>query len=359
MRQRRLGSAKTKVILGAAVLALCLAPAASAKFKLWLTVGDSTPRVGQATTVVLHSERDLDYDLKLIAVGQDDPVAGMLAAFAGEVDKGLEPPASPFAEMSVPREIPVSRTHRIGTRTVVSLGVAGVILSAGTVAAAVTGDPLAPIRKVVTVVTEPGRDQPKADRQEIASALQQAEDAIDEKDPRKAQQMLAEAKEKAKSANGAAAAEAQEWVEELEPQLQQLQQNPAGTPTGQLPGTATSAPATPAETLPNVPADQLSEKEKRKDERRKAREERKKKRQEEKAKKTPPPSDGGGRQIPTTPPAEPPAGSASNPSSGISSSSTTTGASTAGAPRTTGTDSATTTRTSGATGTAGIPAPPG
>jgi hypothetical protein len=47
---------------------LLVAPAASAKFKLWLTVGDSTPALQQPVTVVLHSERDLDFDLKLIAV---------------------------------------------------------------------------------------------------------------------------------------------------------------------------------------------------------------------------------------------------------------------------------------------------
>jgi len=50
------------------VLALCLAPAASAKIKLWLSVSDGTPRVRQPVTVVLRSEVNLRYDLKLIAV---------------------------------------------------------------------------------------------------------------------------------------------------------------------------------------------------------------------------------------------------------------------------------------------------
>ena len=43
---------KAKILLGVAVVAFCLAPVASAKFKMWLTLGDRTPRVGQSITVV-------------------------------------------------------------------------------------------------------------------------------------------------------------------------------------------------------------------------------------------------------------------------------------------------------------------
>jgi len=67
MGERCRGSVKAKVLVGVAVVALCVAPVASAKFKMWLTVGDSTPRIGQSVTVVLRAERNLDYDLKLIA----------------------------------------------------------------------------------------------------------------------------------------------------------------------------------------------------------------------------------------------------------------------------------------------------
>ena len=57
-----------RTFIAVAVLALCVAPAATAKFKLSLALGDSTPAVRQPITVVIRSGVDLDYDLKLIAV---------------------------------------------------------------------------------------------------------------------------------------------------------------------------------------------------------------------------------------------------------------------------------------------------
>ena len=59
---------KARILVGCFLIALCLAPIASAKFKMWLTIADTTPRTGQPVRVVLHAERDLDYNLKLIAV---------------------------------------------------------------------------------------------------------------------------------------------------------------------------------------------------------------------------------------------------------------------------------------------------
>jgi hypothetical protein len=58
-----------KALVALSVVALCAAPVATAKFKMWLAIGDTTPAVGQPVTVVLRSEVKLDYDLKLIAVG--------------------------------------------------------------------------------------------------------------------------------------------------------------------------------------------------------------------------------------------------------------------------------------------------
>jgi hypothetical protein len=57
-----------RVFAAVAVVALCVAPAATAKFRLSLALGDSSPKVGQPVTVVLRAGVDLDYDLKLIAV---------------------------------------------------------------------------------------------------------------------------------------------------------------------------------------------------------------------------------------------------------------------------------------------------
>jgi hypothetical protein len=62
---------RTRTVLApliAGALLCCLAPAASAKFKLGLTVSDTTPRVGQRVTVTLVSSVALHYNLKLIAV---------------------------------------------------------------------------------------------------------------------------------------------------------------------------------------------------------------------------------------------------------------------------------------------------
>ena len=85
------------------MLALCLAPVASAKFKMWLTIGDSTPRIGQAVTVVLHAERNLDYDLKLIAVAPGKSWYDVVGRVTGDSSR---------ARASIPRDgfaVPVTR----------------------------------------------------------------------------------------------------------------------------------------------------------------------------------------------------------------------------------------------------------
>jgi len=94
---------KTRVLIGVAVLALCVAPVASAKFKMWLTVGDSTPRIGQSVTVVLHAERNLHYDLKLIAVAPGKSWYDVVGRVTGDSSR---------ARASIPRDgfaVPVRR----------------------------------------------------------------------------------------------------------------------------------------------------------------------------------------------------------------------------------------------------------
>ncbi|MBI4172191.1 MAG: hypothetical protein HY511_05480, partial [Actinobacteria bacterium] len=59
---------KAKVLVTVAAVALCVAPAATAKFRLTLSLGASSPKAGQPVTVVLRSGIDLDWDLELIAV---------------------------------------------------------------------------------------------------------------------------------------------------------------------------------------------------------------------------------------------------------------------------------------------------
>jgi hypothetical protein len=101
--RRSLQSVKAKVLAGAAVIALCLAPVASAKFKLWLTIGDSTPGIGQPVRVVLHAEQDLEYDLKLIAVAPNKSLREVVGRVTGDSSR---------PRASIPRDgfaVPVTR----------------------------------------------------------------------------------------------------------------------------------------------------------------------------------------------------------------------------------------------------------
>jgi hypothetical protein len=78
---------KYRVLVGIGVLALCLAPAASAKFNMWLVLDDSTPRVGQSITVVLRSEQNLDYNLRLIAVAPGQSVREVVGTVTGDASR--------------------------------------------------------------------------------------------------------------------------------------------------------------------------------------------------------------------------------------------------------------------------------
>ncbi len=94
----------------------------------------------------------------------DDPVARMLAAFAAEVDDGLaELLAADEAEVAAPAAVPavsvvpalppVPDGRRHGLRATTVALVVGATLSVSGVAAAVTGDPFAPYRGIVSAVT--------------------------------------------------------------------------------------------------------------------------------------------------------------------------------------------------------------
>jgi hypothetical protein len=74
-----------KAFLTVAALALCFTPTAGAKFRLWVVTGDSTPAVGQPIAVVVRSQVDLDYDLKLIAVAPGRRWADVAGAVLGDV----------------------------------------------------------------------------------------------------------------------------------------------------------------------------------------------------------------------------------------------------------------------------------
>ena len=73
----------------AAVICVALATAgsASAKFKISVTATDPTPAVGQRMTMVVRSERPLDYNLRLIAVAPGQPVFRIVATITGDTSR--------------------------------------------------------------------------------------------------------------------------------------------------------------------------------------------------------------------------------------------------------------------------------
>src|SRR5947208_5146917 len=75
---------KRLAVLGVTVAALLAAPAAGAKIKLSLTVGDSSPKVAHPVTVVLRSAVALDFDLKLIAVAPGKSWYDVVGRVTGE-----------------------------------------------------------------------------------------------------------------------------------------------------------------------------------------------------------------------------------------------------------------------------------
>lgn len=64
--------------------ALCLTPAASAKGRYWIDVGDSRPRVGQPITVVLRSSWTPRYDLRLFAIAPAKNWFEVVATITGD-----------------------------------------------------------------------------------------------------------------------------------------------------------------------------------------------------------------------------------------------------------------------------------
>jgi hypothetical protein len=108
-----------RALLAVAVLALSSAPAASAKFKMWLTVGDRTPAVAQPVTVVLHSEVPLTYNLKLIAIAPGKDWYDVVGKVTGDSSR---------AKASIPRDgfaVPVVRAAPDRWRAIVKFPHAG------------------------------------------------------------------------------------------------------------------------------------------------------------------------------------------------------------------------------------------
>jgi hypothetical protein len=73
-----------KALAAAGLAALVLCAPALAKFRISIVAGDTTPAVGQRVTLVVRSERALDYDLRLVAVAPGKPVFRVVATITGD-----------------------------------------------------------------------------------------------------------------------------------------------------------------------------------------------------------------------------------------------------------------------------------
>lgn len=119
MQKRCRTRVKTHALTVAAVALLCLVPAADAKFKLSLAVGDSSPKVGQPVTVVLRAGVDLDYDLNLIALAPGKSCYDVVGKITGDSSR---------PKASIPRdgfEVPVVRVAPNRWRALVKFPRAG------------------------------------------------------------------------------------------------------------------------------------------------------------------------------------------------------------------------------------------
>jgi hypothetical protein len=73
-----------KALVAAVVAALVLAAPALAKFRITVGASDTTPARGQPVTLVVRSERALDYNLRLIAVAPGQSVFKVVATITGD-----------------------------------------------------------------------------------------------------------------------------------------------------------------------------------------------------------------------------------------------------------------------------------
>jgi outer membrane biosynthesis protein TonB len=209
------------------------------------------------------------------AFAANDPVAGLLAALAAEVDDDLGP-ATPFEGYALAGMAPMRRPRRIGRRTVLAVGVAGAVLSASGVAAAVSGDPFAPIRPIGKAIVDlkPAKVTPA----QVDKELDGADAALGRGDHRTAREKLEKAKEKARKLSGPEGEAARQRLAQLEAEL--AAQTPTPSPNATVPETPVP---TPGVTTPG--ADPTLTKEQLKEQKKKAKEEEQRKKKEEQRKK--------------------------------------------------------------------------
>jgi hypothetical protein len=110
---------KTLAWVSTVAFVLLIVPTASAKFRISLAFGDSTPEVRQPFTVVIRTDVELEHDLRLIAVAPGMGWYDVVGAVTGD---------SSIARATIPRdgfEIRLTRLASDRWRALVRLPRAG------------------------------------------------------------------------------------------------------------------------------------------------------------------------------------------------------------------------------------------
>lgn len=76
-----------KALGAAALVALVVCGSAFAKFSISIAASDATPAVGQRVTLVVRSDRAVNYDLRLVAVAPGQPVFRVVATITGDTSR--------------------------------------------------------------------------------------------------------------------------------------------------------------------------------------------------------------------------------------------------------------------------------
>jgi hypothetical protein len=76
-----------KVLVAAGIVALILCASALAKFQISVAANDTTPAIGQRVTIIVRSERKLDYNLRLIAVAPGKNIFRVVATITGDTSR--------------------------------------------------------------------------------------------------------------------------------------------------------------------------------------------------------------------------------------------------------------------------------
>jgi hypothetical protein len=74
-------------LAAAAAIALILCASAMAKFHISVAASDTTPAVGKPVTLTVRSERNLDYNLRLIAVAPGMNIFRVVATITGDTGR--------------------------------------------------------------------------------------------------------------------------------------------------------------------------------------------------------------------------------------------------------------------------------